>query len=355
MKNKIFKLIAFIFFSAILVVVAIFAMDELFGLNNAQKIFERIGIDISRDEKVQSELPQLEVTVIEHNQEIIESFTTIVLEANRAITIEDNNRLNLVLVEDTEDIKSYVVEVTNLAFGPSNVSFSVFDSEKNEQEVTVQIDRVENFSFLGEKLIAPWPDSQYVLDGDDLIVFVDKSHRLLNTYEPEDLIVLHDTYVDLFVNNANFELRSEAANQLNLMLEDMRADIGKNVVIASAYRSYNTQVQIYSGYVLSGENTREEVDQFSARPGYSEHQLGTVIDFINEETDFKLTSEFDKTDAGQWLLENSWKYGYIQTYPEGSEEKTGYNYEAWHYRFIGVDNAAEMKEAGLLFIDWINQ
>lgn len=327
-------------------------MDNIFGRDSFGTILSRFGINIPKSVE-EDQLPDLEVTYIEMPQKIIEGFTTIVLKTNREITIEENERFNLILNSQKDGEYVYVVEVRKIGFGDAKANFSVFDSQMNEQQLSIDIERVETFSFLGETYVEPWPDTKYVVDGNNLLANVNKNNRLLNTYAPDDLVNIRDLYPNIFLNKIGFELRAEAANQLNIMLTDMRNEIGKNVVVASAYRSYNEQVRIYTGYVLNGSFTRAEVDQFSARPGYSEHQLGTVVDFTNEESNFELTENFDTTQAGIWLLENAWKYGYIQTYPKGSEEKTGYNYEAWHYRYIGEENAANLKESDLFFVDWI--
>jgi D-alanyl-D-alanine carboxypeptidase len=155
----------------------------------------------------------------------------------------------------------------------------------------------------------------------------------------------------LYTNSQGIRLRSEAADNLALMLKDLQKTTGKIAVIASGYRSINDQFKQYVSWVT--ELGQEEADKVSARPGYSEHSLGTVVDFMSQDSGFTFTNEFDNTIAGKWLLENSYKYGFVQSYPKGKEAITGYNYEAWHYRYIGVENALDLKESNLTLKEWI--
>jgi D-alanyl-D-alanine carboxypeptidase len=82
-------------------------------------------------------------------------------------------------------------------------------------------------------------------------------------------------------------------------------------------------------------------------PGHSQHQLGTAIDFTNEAIDYVLGWPFADTSAGRWLLEHAHEYGFVQAYPKGGEAETGYQWEPWHYRYIGVENARRLQTSGL--------
>ena len=136
------------------------------------------------------------------------------------------------------------------------------------------------------------------------------------------------------------QMRPEAAAALTQMFADYQAQSGTQLKVVSAYRSYTTQVATYNGWV--SRLGQAQADRQSARPGTSEHQTGLAVD-INTGSD----QGFGKTPAGLWLAANSYKYGFILRYPDGLEPITGYEYEPWHFRFIGVDLATEMHTTGV--------
>lgn len=112
----------------------------------------------------------------------------------------------------------------------------------------------------------------------------------------------------------------------------------------SGYRSYEYQTSLYNRYV--NRDGQEAADRYSARPGYSEHQTGLAFD-IGEKgnEDLWLTSEFGETPAGIWLMENAHQFGFILRYPEGKESITGFMYESWHYRYVGIEVASDVFNA----------
>ncbi len=115
--------------------------------------------------------------------------------------------------------------------------------------------------------------------------------------------------------------------------------------IASGFRSYDRQNRIYHNYVA--QDGKAAADRYSARPGHSEHQTGLAFD-LNY-----LTQAFGQSREGLWLAENCHKYGFIIRYPEGKEHITGYMYEPWHVRYIGVDMATSVYESGLCLEEYL--
>ena len=130
-------------------------------------------------------------------------------------------------------------------------------------------------------------------------------------------------------------MRKEAANALESLFNAADAD-GIYLYAVSGYRSYSYQSSIYNPY--SG---------YSAPPGASEHQLGLAMDVTAAQYGGNLVTEFGYTDEGKWLAENAHKYGFVVRYLEGKEDITGYYYEPWHIRYLGVELATELKEKGL--------
>ena len=107
-------------------------------------------------------------------------------------------------------------------------------------------------------------------------------------------------------------------------------------MVSSAYGDYKYQVGLYNYYV--SKYGKEETDTFSAPPGASQHQLGTVVDFNDVENTFAGTPE------ERWLTENAWKYGFSLSFPKGYEDVTGYSWESWHFRYVTVKGAILQKK-----------
>ena len=150
-------------------------------------------------------------------------------------------------------------------------------------------------------------------------------------WEPSDLV---DFYGQ--------QLRAEAAKAADTMIDAAAAD-GVTLLVSSAYRSYAVQQQTYQYWV--SVNGQQVADQLSARPGYSEHQTGLAIDFASPEG-CRLEECYRDTLAGQWLAKNAPRYGYILRFPDGRQSVTGYRFEPWHYRYVGVQTAQQYVSSG---------
>jgi LAS superfamily LD-carboxypeptidase LdcB len=145
-------------------------------------------------------------------------------------------------------------------------------------------------------------------------------------------------------------LRGEAKAALERMLSDA-FDQGHDIYVRSAYRSYAEQERTFAYWVsVLGE---AEARRVSAEPGHSEHQLGTAADLTTADVGYDLTEEFGDTPAGQWLAANAHAYGYALSYPAGAEPVTGYAYEPWHWRYLGLEHAAAWKASGLTLVEYL--
>ena len=133
-------------------------------------------------------------------------------------------------------------------------------------------------------------------------------------------------------------MRKEAAEAFMKMVDGAMLD---NIILknSSAYRSYDYQVNLYDKYVK--RDGKEKADIYSARPGYSEHQTGLCAD-INT-----INSSFANTKEAKWLAKNAYKYGFILRFPKDKEDVTGYKYEPWHYRYVGIKVAKIIYEENL--------
>lgn len=137
--------------------------------------------------------------------------------------------------------------------------------------------------------------------------------------------------------NYNPGLDSQTSSAFETMKAAASAD-GISLWIVSGFRSYDTQEELYNNYVE--KDGKEEADRYSARPGHSEHQTGLALDLNSLETSFEDTPE------GQWLASNCYKYGFIIRYQKNKESVTGYMYEPWHVRYLGVDLATKVYNSG---------
>jgi D-alanyl-D-alanine carboxypeptidase len=173
----------------------------------------------------------------------------------------------------------------------------------------------------------------------DLGVLVDRSHSLPPDYVPKDLVPLREYGISTLGSEA---LRREAAEHLGRLAQDAAAD-GEKLAVASAYRSYEQQRRSYRSLkgVLGADAGR-----LSATPGHSQHQLGTAVDFTNAAAGYKLGVPFARTGGYRWLDHHAWEYGFVLAYPRGEQERTGYRWESWHYRYVGVRDAKRIEDSG---------
>ena len=158
------------------------------------------------------------------------------------------------------------------------------------------------------------------------VMIVNKTYPLPDSYNPGGLI-------------------PEAAEAFAAMRSAASAE-GIYLFSHSDYRSHWSQAAIYNNYTY--RDGKEGADRYSARPGYSEHQTGMVID-VNWPGD-----AFNGTAEANWLEDNCWKFGYIIRYPRDKEEYTGYKYESWHIRYVGKEWAKEITESGLSLEEYFN-
>ncbi len=184
-------------------------------------------------------------------------------------------------------------------------------------------------------------------DPSSIWVVVNKKHALdpVN-YKPSDLVV---PSVALRVpGNESMQLRAATATALQKMFADAKL-ANLNLKLASGYRSYVYQVNLYDGYVKSMGQAK--ADKTSARPGHSEHQTGLAADIEPASNKCELDACFANTPEGKWLAANAYKYGFLLRYPADKVAVTGYDSEPWHFRYIGDKLAAEMHKTGVTTLE----
>ena len=173
----------------------------------------------------------------------------------------------------------------------------------------------------------------------DPLVLVDRYNGLSSSYAPPDLVYL--SYYGVPTTGGGQLLRHNAAAALSTMVADANA-AGVELVSSSAWRSYYTQAGLYDYWTgVYGPGA----GGVSAPPGHSMHQLGATVDFTNAATGYGLYQSFASTISYYWLLNNAGYYGYVLTYPPGTN--TGYIWEPWQWRYVGVQNALNVAGSGL--------
>jgi D-alanyl-D-alanine carboxypeptidase len=185
---------------------------------------------------------------------------------------------------------------------------------------------------------------------------INDAHPLPRDYQPE-LEVID------FTNSREFYLDARAAPAAVEMLAAAEAD-GVTLRVVSAFRSQQRQLENFNNYVerLIREQGMSEVEAIVltasqiARPGASEHNAGVALDILSANWflyNSDVTEAFEQTSEFRWLEENSWKYGFILRYPRGKEDVTGFIYEPWHFRYVGVDIAEQILNSGLALEEYI--
>lgn len=177
----------------------------------------------------------------------------------------------------------------------------------------------------------------------ELLQKYSKVYFLNEHYEPSRLREIADEWK--YSAEKSHQLHSQVMPFFEKMVKAAKRD-GIDLWVVSAYRSFDTQAQLKGTYTISygsGANA------FSADQGYSEHQLGTTVDFTTKNMNGGLTEAFEKTEAYKWLTDNAHKYGFTLSYPRGNAY---YVFEPWHWRFVGTDLATDLKRNDAHFYDW---
>jgi D-alanyl-D-alanine carboxypeptidase len=211
------------------------------------------------------------------------------------------------------------------------------DSGVNEASVSQALKEAHIPSAIAQGILRAGPAFEKELRectaGDPhLWLLVDKTHPLdPRNYRPPNLVKLGGPGKAYVSTKKNIFLRAVAERALNKMARAAQKE-GVRLVVSSAYRSYDYQVIVYNRLVkLDGQ---EQADRESAQPGTSQHQTGLALDFGS------ITNDFAASRAGRWVVRNASRFGWSLSFPKGYESVTGYEYESWHYRYVGKKLAA---------------
>ncbi|MEZ4463407.1 MAG: M15 family metallopeptidase [bacterium] len=182
------------------------------------------------------------------------------------------------------------------------------------------------------------------VDGAPLLALVNKSQALRGAFVPPDLLPLGPEAV--LPDRPALLLRASARAALDELASAGLVEAGVDLRARSAFRSFREQCLTFDYKVR--EHGLAHAEQYSARPGRSQHQLGTTVDLTAEIWDWELEPEMAETPEAAWLASNAGRFGFALSYPAGAEAVTGYAFEPWHFRYIGRDAAAELEASGLI-------
>lgn len=259
---------------------------------------------------------------------------------NKGYKNKDINNIFEKLNEESINIlinNDYIKDITNI------ISIEYFKEEKLERYINYYNKSADLETLLTYVNIGL--DNKYytnvidIEDQNDLLVLVNKYNKLQSNFIPKDLETISSKY-------GNGKLRKEARIAFEEMCEGAKKD-GIIIYSGSAYRSYSYQLNLYNNYVF--RDGKSEADTYSARAGHSEHQTGLALDILNKNWSYiaDTDKEFD------WLVKNSYKYGFILRYLKGKEEITGYIYEPWHFRYVGTELAEEITKLEITYDEYV--
>jgi len=187
-----------------------------------------------------------------------------------------------------------------------------------------------------------YKDIKLVDNPNDILVLVNKNNQLRQSFIPNNL-----ESISLKYSNAEKYLRKEAKMAFE-SLSDKASKLGYRIVAVSAYRDYNYQMELFNYYVE--EKGLDYALNCSAKPGHSEHQTGLSVDV---EGSNKSYDDFEDSPEFEWMKNNAHKYGFILRYPKGKEHITGFKYEPWHYRYVGVNVATYLYQNNLTLEEYL--
>ena len=177
------------------------------------------------------------------------------------------------------------------------------------------------------------------------LFLVNRQWMVTEAYEPADLAMSD-------VPGQVRRMRPDAAAALKEMFRACKAETKKELLSISGFRSYEKQQGIYNRKLRSVKKDVAKAQEYVAPPGASEHQTGLAMD-IGQKHKEHLEVSFRDTEGGKWCRENCWRFGFILRYGEEWEDITGYKFEPWHFRYVGLEYAREIHEANVPLETWL--
>lgn len=256
--------------------------------------------------------------------------------------------LSLILLSGCSQFNSYVKKVPFINDNDQNGSEQIKETEKksqpkntdnpssNEKDPTLNNEMSLEAGYFNQ--IEQVNGKNIIKNPLNVLALVNKQYALPDGYIPNDLVRPN---VMFSFGNQDIEksyMRKEAAQALEKMFLDAQSS-GLTLQAVSGYRSFERQVALFDAEV--SRVGRDLAVQAVAVPGNSEHQTGLAMDISSESANLNLSEQFESTEEGKWLAANAHRFGFILRYPKGKEAITGYQYEPWHFRYVG-EKAAKL-------------
>lgn len=312
--------------------------QENIGKENYSKTLEYVLLNNIYDEKYLEEYKDIEYNNNPNFQEILTTFLPLGYSGKEINYIFKLSNKNIKYLKEMDyiDISNYY-KVSNFDIRKINR----YEEYKSNNDNYSYEDIVTYVNINLDK--EAYTDTLEVSDPDNILVLVNKYNYLPSNYEPNDITYLEGAYGN------NVPIRSIIKESFLALQSAIKKEKNVTLMPTTAFRNESFQKTLYNQYVE--KDGIEAADLYSARPGYSEHQTGLAIDLKN----VALGSNTRLTDDDyKWLEENAHKYGFIIRFPQDKEFITGYQFENWHIRYVGIDNATIIYENDLSLEEYID-
>ena len=336
----------------------------IYSNNKAKVIFnDKLDVEINDEVVLSTFIKEIKNGVLLNNDDKVD--TSKLGKKKIELVIKDKNKeeekinFNINIVDTTKPKIEAKNEVSTYVGNKIDLLKDVKVSDNSMEEISAKVTGEYDINKAGEyKLKYEASDSSKNKSEMDFVLKVisDPNNRTFTTSkEFSGKVVNGVTYIDGYlIANKSYNLPSSygpgllssTRDAFNKMQGDAKA-IGFNLYIGSGYRSYYDQKYIYNNYVA--RDGQAAADTYSARAGHSEHQTGLAIDVCDYGVTACVSSGFDNTAQAKWISDNCYRYGFILRYLKGKESVTGYMYESWHLRYVGVDLATKLYNNG----NWI--
>lgn len=267
--------------------------------------------------------------------------TTSTKEKENKIIIKENNNNNNDTKKDNNKDKR-LDELENIDKKIDYFNYNYIDRyinyKENNKELSIE-QIIKNVNMNLDK--THYEDKIPAKNLNEKTILVNKYYYLDENYIPNNLEKINNQYA-----LDNMKLVKEAKEAFEKLSKDALKE-KLNIIAMSAYRSYSYQIDLYNRYAKS--DGKEKADTYSGRPGHSEHQTGLAVDVYNKKLPY---TSFENTKEYEWMMKNAYKYGFILRFPKDKEEETGYHFESWHYRYVGIDIATYIKENNISFEEY---
>lgn len=264
---------------------------------------------------------------------IIGVVTLLLILSNKKDTVKREKTNKKLTTEEKFKTECKKIDYCNFDNIERYINYYNKNKELEIEDVIVRVNLNLDYSFYTNTKETPFLNKEYIL--------VNKYLSLGADYVPDNLEKIPTEYA-----RSGMMLVNVAKEAFIKMAQKAKED-NHPVLAMSSYRSYDYQVNLYKRYVAN--DGVEAADTYSARAGFSEHQTGLCVDVYDGKIDY---TNFETSESFYWMQENAHKYGFILRFPKGKEHITGYQYESWHYRYVGVDISTYIHKNNITFEEY---